>query len=135
MPLHSNNDYNKKLKPLARELRKTMTPGEKKLWYQVLNQSKMMNYRFLRQRAIDNYIADFFCKEIKLLIEVDGTHHDLQQKEDEQRDTRLRELGYETFRISHYMVMKDIENVIRAIEAKVLEREATLGIKPNESPL
>ena len=127
--------YQKDNIPRAKELRKNMTPGEKKLWYQVLNQSKMMNYRFLRQRAIDNHIADFFCKELKLLIEVDGTHHDLQQKEDEQRDTRLKILGYETFRVSHYMVMTDIENVVRAIEAKVLEREEALGIKHSDSPL
>lgn len=106
-----------------------MTPGEKKLWYHVLQQSKMMNYRFLRQRAIDNYIADFFCKELKLLIEVDGLHHNLQTEEDDKRDARLKELGYETFRVSHYMVMTDIENVMRAIEDKVIERENFLGIK------
>ena len=130
---NSNNNYNKKLKPLARALRKEMTTGEKRLWYSVLCKSQMMNYRFLRQRAIDNYIADFFCKELKLLIEVDGSYHNLQVEKDEKRDARLKELGYETLRISNSMVMKDIENVIRSIEAKILERENELGVSLQEN--
>ena len=72
---YSHNDYNKNSKQFARELRKNTTPGERKLWREVLCDSKMMGYRFRRQRPIDKYIADFFCKELKLLIEIDGLQH------------------------------------------------------------
>lgn len=84
----------------------------------------MMGYKFSRQRAIDNYIADFFCKELMLLIEVDGVNHDHKIEEDAQRDNRLMALGYYTLRIRHYMVMTDLINVIRMIEEKVREIEA-----------
>lgn len=122
MSEHSN--YNKELKNFARKQRKEGTPGERKLWQQVLSNSKMMGYKFSRQRAIDNYIADFFCKELMLLIEVDGVNHDHKVEEDAQRDNRLKALGYCTLRIRHYMVMTDLINVIRMIEEMVKEIEA-----------
>ncbi len=84
----------------------------------------MMGYRFSRQRAIDNYIADFFCKELMLLIEVDGVNHDHKIEEDAQRDNRLKKLGYYTLRVRHYMVMTDLINVVRMIEEKIREIEA-----------
>ncbi len=133
MSQYSNNDYNINLKPLGRALRKSMTPGEKKLWYEVLNKSKMRGHRFLRQRPIDKYIVDFFCKELKLIIEVDGRYHDSQMEKDMERDRKLAILGYETLRISHAFIMNDIFNAIRTIEAKVIEREELLPDKT--SPL
>ncbi len=126
---YQHNDYNKQLKPLASALRKTASPGERKLWQYALANSKMLGYRFRRQRAIENYIADFFCKELKLLIEVDGTYHDNQTERDAQRDARMKELGYETLRVKHYMVMTDVNNVAKAIENKVLELEELYGLK------
>ncbi|HLP51475.1 MAG TPA: DUF559 domain-containing protein [Chitinophagales bacterium] len=132
MKTHSNNDYNLSLKPLASALRKNMTPPEKLLWKKVLCESKMLGYRFLRQRSIDNYIADFFCKELKLLIEVDGKTHDWTAEKDSTRDKRLAELGYHTFRVNSRMVMHDIVNVSREIEGIVIERETELGAKPTE---
>ena len=62
-------EYNKSNIPLAKALRKNMTPWERKLWYDFLR-----NYpvRFQRQKAIDNYIADFYCAKARLIIELDG---------------------------------------------------------------
>ena len=64
--------YNRKLVEKAKELRKNMTPAEKKLWYGYLRTFK---FRVLRQRPIDNFIFDFFCAQLKLVIEVDGEGH------------------------------------------------------------
>ncbi|MGB7375274.1 MAG: DUF559 domain-containing protein [Rivularia sp. (in: cyanobacteria)] len=64
--------YNPKLIEKAKELRKNMTPAEKKLWN---NYSKTLKTRFLRQRPIDNFIVDFYCAKLRLVIEIDGETH------------------------------------------------------------
>ncbi len=87
-----NNYYNKKLKPFAKHLRKKSTKGEIILWMYVLKSGQLKGYHFLRQRAIAGSIADFFCKELKLVIEVDGITHDEKAEEDKSRDEKLKEL-------------------------------------------
>jgi very-short-patch-repair endonuclease len=61
--------YNPKLVERAKNLRKNMTPAEKKLWYSYLRNFK---FRVLRQKPIDNFIVDFYCAKLKLVIEIDG---------------------------------------------------------------
>jgi very-short-patch-repair endonuclease len=80
--------YNKNLQPYANNLRKRMTKAEACLWKYVLRASKMKDYGFRRQRPIMNYIADFMCKELMLIIEVDGySHwHDEAKLNDEERE-------------------------------------------------
>mgnify|MGYP003730104657 CR=1 FL=1 len=70
--------YNSKLKILARNLRNNSTKSEIILW-SYLKGSKMMNCKFSRQKPIDNYIADFFCNELKLVIELDGYTHQIDE--------------------------------------------------------
>ena len=65
-------EYNKSLIPLARALRKNMTPWERKLWYNFL---RAYPVRFQRQKTIGNYIADFYCAKARLVIELDGGEH------------------------------------------------------------
>lgn len=69
-------EYNKELNEIARKLRKESTPAEIRLWTKLLHAKKMKGYQFLRQRPVLNYIADFMCKELKLIIEVDGESHE-----------------------------------------------------------
>ena len=71
------HDYNKHLKDNARKLRNHSTKAEIKVWTYLLRAKKMKGYPFLRQRPILKYIADFYCKDLKLIVEVDGwTHED-----------------------------------------------------------
>lgn len=86
------------------------------MWCEVLSKGKT-GYTFLRQRPIDNYIADFMCKELKLIIEVDGYSHNFKVDEDGERDKNLARLGYTILRLSDEEVMKDLANVERAIHA------------------
>ncbi|MGM9632138.1 MAG: endonuclease domain-containing protein, partial [Eubacteriales bacterium] len=65
-------DYNKKNITLAKNLRKNATPQENHLWYDFLSKYEV---RFQRQKAIDNFIADFYCHKAKLIIEIDGSQH------------------------------------------------------------
>jgi very-short-patch-repair endonuclease len=124
MGVYSNNHHNKNLNNLARAQRKNMPPGERKLWYEALCTKKMMNYSFVRQRSIGNYIADFFCKELRLIIEVDGKTHDWRVEEDTERDRVLSNLGYFILRIRHIDVMNDFDAVLRIIECKITEIES-----------
>ena len=64
--------HNTKLTAKAKALRKNMTKEERHLWYDFL---RLYPIRFLRQKVIDNYIADFYCNEARLIIELDGSQH------------------------------------------------------------
>ncbi len=109
-----NNNYNPKLKPFARSLRQESTKAEVRLWCEVLSKGKT-GYTFLRQRPIGNYIADFLCKELKLIIEVDGYSHNFKTEEDIKRDKDIADLGFTTIRFTDNEVMKDLANVERVI--------------------
>ena len=90
--------YQSKNIPLARKLRKEMTPWERKLWYCFLTKYPI---RFQRQKAIGNYIIDFYCASAKLAIELDGSGHYTPEsmKKDDERTTMLQSHGIEVIRV------------------------------------
>ena len=108
--------YNPKLKARARELRNNMTLGEKVLW-QRLRRRRMMGYDFDRQKPIDQFIVDFYCKALALAIEVDGSVHNSSgaQQRDQERQARLEQLGVRFLRFSDDAVRKDVNGVCLAI--------------------
>ncbi|RZL57761.1 MAG: DUF559 domain-containing protein [Pedobacter sp.] len=89
-----------------------------RLWCELLRNKQMMGYSFLRQRPFANYIADFFSKDLNLIIEVDGLSHSWEENtiRDAKRDEALSKLGCHTLRFNDDEIMKDIENVKRVIE-------------------
>ena len=121
----ANCNYNRSLKPLARALRKEMTLAEVRLWKHVLRAGAMDGHRFLRQRPVLSYIADFMCKELRLIIEVDGCSHDTEevQCEDAQKDQDLEQAGYRVLRVPHRDVLGDLENVRMQIADAIEEIE------------
>ena len=106
--------YNPKLKARARELRKNMTPAESKLWYNFL---KDFPYTVLRQKPLGNYIADFYCPKLKLVIEIDGATHAMPEniKYDWIRTQVLEGYGLRELRFSNDDVMNNFKNVCREI--------------------
>ncbi|HFB62259.1 MAG TPA: DUF559 domain-containing protein [Bacteroidetes bacterium] len=108
--------YNPKLKPLARALRKNMTFVEVLLWNE-LKQKKMLGCDFDRQRPIDNFIVDFYCKDLMLAIEIDGISHDYEEvlARDEKRQKILENLGVRFLRFDDREVRNDMPNVLRTI--------------------
>jgi len=114
----SNHHYNKRLKPFARTHRNDSTKAEIRLWCEVLRNSQLFGYPFLRQRPIGNYIADFFCKELKLIIEVDGLSHHFEEvvKADQKREMELVDLGYNILRFNDDEVMNDLPNILRTLQ-------------------
>ncbi len=114
-------EYNKNNIVLAKALRKNMTPYEKRLWYDFLSKHKL---RFQRQKAIDNFIADFYCHKAKLVIELDGQWHKSDEacKNDQIRTEILKGYNLTVIRISNSKITDDfigvceyIDNVIKSI--------------------
>lgn len=116
--------YNPKLKDLARKLRKNMTLSEVLLWNQ-LKQNKMKGYDFHRQKPINNYIVDFFCPKLKLIIEIDGKTHIYKGNEDVKRQQRLESLGFHFLRFKDIDVKKNIKDVLVSIENWIEECKKT----------
>jgi very-short-patch-repair endonuclease len=113
--------YNPNLKALARKLRKDMTFGEILLWNEVKG-NKIFGFDFDRQRCIDNYIVDFYCKDLMLAIEIDGMSHNHEEAflKDEARQQKLESFGIRFLRFSEAEVKNDILNVLRTIETEIL---------------
>ena len=109
--------YNPKLKDKARQLRNNSTKAEIELWM-FLKGRQMMGYDFHRQKPIDNFIVDFFCKELMLAIELDGYTHTFEKvaDRDEKKEQRLGELGVRIVRFKNDDVMNNIEGVMEWIE-------------------
>jgi very-short-patch-repair endonuclease len=114
--------YNPKLKALARKLRKDMTFGEVLLWNE-LKRDRLWGFDFDRQRCIDNYIVDFYCKELMLAIEIDGMSHHSEEAflKDELRENKLRSFGITVIRFAESEVKYDMVNVVRAIEGVIID--------------
>ncbi|HLR76969.1 MAG TPA: endonuclease domain-containing protein [Balneolaceae bacterium] len=112
---YDHKGYNKKLKELARKLRNNSTPAEIRLWSELLRGRKMKGYQFLRQRAILNYIADFMCKELELIIEVDGNTHEQKEQweNDKVRQQELEVMGFTVLRFTDEQVMNQLDNTGR----------------------
>jgi very-short-patch-repair endonuclease len=123
--------YNPKLKELAKKLRKNMTLGEVLLWDE-LKQKKMLGYDFDRQRPIDDFIVDFYCKDLQLAIEVDGASHNIDEvyEKDVLRQKRLESLGVKFLRFEDKDVKKDMNNVLRTIEGWIKEYEQSYNPPP-----
>ena len=111
-------EYNKENIPLAKTLRKNMTPWERKLWYEFLR-----NYpiRFQRQKAIGNYIADFYCAKARLVVELDGGgHYTAEQVEkDKIRTKELESMDLTVLRICNLDIDRNFRGVCEHIDFTV----------------
>jgi uroporphyrinogen-III synthase len=82
------------------------TPAEKLAW-ELLRNRRLFGLKFRRQVVIDRFIVDFYCHELQLIVELDGEVHDdpAQIDKDDQRNLKLKELGYQILRVANGMVM------------------------------
>ena len=127
-------EYNKTNIPLAKALRKNMTPWEKKLWYQFLRSYPV---RFQRQKAIGNYIADFYCAKARLIIELDDCEHYTPEQiiKDETRTAELENMNLTVLRILNRDVDRNFIGVCEYIDLTVrksLPQSATLTAPSSE---
>jgi uroporphyrinogen-III synthase len=132
--ISNNLNYNKSLKDLARILRNESTRAEIRLWTESLRAGKMHGYSFLRQRPVLNYIADFMCKELNLIIELDGYSHSFEQqwKKDLDRQKELENAGFTILRFHDEEVMNDLRNVERVIESWIEDQKKNKKSPPSK---
>ena len=130
-------EYNKANIPLAKALRKNMTPWERKLWYDFL---KNYPVRFQRQKAIGNYIVDFYCAKARLVIELDGGGHYTkeQSEKDDLRTKDLAAVNLTVARICNLDIDRNFRGVCEYIDLAVknsLPQSATLTAPSSEGAL
>ena len=104
----------------ARLLRNNETEAEKQLWKRLSN-NQLNGLRFKRQHPIDKYIADFYCHQYKLIIEIDEVYHENQKQRelDQIRDKDMLELGLHVIRFSDTEIFHNINNVISNIRTYI----------------
>jgi len=100
----------------ARELRKNQTKAEEILW-EILRNRQFLNLKFRRQHQIGDYIVDFYCPELKLIIEIDGGIHNTeeQSKKDSKREAYLKSLGNNILRFSNQRIFEDLDGALQDI--------------------
>ena len=110
--------HNRDIVPTAKMLRKNMTKEEKHLWYDFLRTHPI---RFSRQKVLGKYIADFYCAEAKLIIELDGSGHYTEEGKqyDEERSAFLEEYGLTVIRIPNTEIHKNFRGVCEYIDQLV----------------
>ena len=110
----------------ARQMRKSPTEPEKRLWRNLSN-SQLDGWKFRRQQVIGRFIADFVCPSAKLIVEVDGETHDAVA--DAARDAALARIGFRTLRVTNDDVIRNIEGVRLAVEQAL-----ALADRPHPNP-
>ncbi|NES20008.1 MAG: DUF559 domain-containing protein [Symploca sp. SIO3E6] len=98
----------------ARKLRNNLTPAEARLW-EALRNKQLEGLRFRRQHPVGNFILDFYCPAVRLVVEVDGAIHDSQTEYDDARTAKLAEYGYKVLRFRNEQVMNDLPKVLAEI--------------------
>ncbi|MBL4678417.1 MAG: endonuclease domain-containing protein [Mucilaginibacter sp.] len=113
--------YHPSLKAIAKKLRNDATPGEIMLWQELRNNK--LGYDFHRQKPLLNYIVDFYCSELNLVIELDGRYHstETQATVDTLRDQELATYELTVLRFSENEVRNDMFNVLRTIANHIKE--------------
>jgi len=129
--------YNKQNIPFARELRNNMTPWERKLWYDFLSRYPV---RFQRQKAIGNYIVDFYCAKAKLAVELDGGGHyePGQAQADALRTAELEKMGLSVIRVCNLDIDQNFRGVCDFLDQQVqksLPQSASLTAPSSEGAL
>ena len=114
-------DYNKDNIKLAKTLRKNLTPWERKLWYDFL---RTYPVRFQRQKAIGNYIVDFYCAKARLVIELDGGGHyeEKQIEKDKIRTQELEKMNLKVLRFCNIDIDKNFYEVCNCVDKEVKKR-------------
>lgn len=101
-----------------------MTLAEKKIWYQLFAKDGLNGLRFLRQKPIDQYIVDFYCHQLKLVIEIDGESHLAEgaKEYDEERTKVLNSYGIEVIRFTNDEILNHFSDVEKNLRETVMQR-------------
>jgi len=113
----------------ARKLRREATPAERRLWAYLAK--SQLGAKFSRQMPIGPYFADFLCRELMLIVEIDGFSHEMRQEADAVRTRAIEAAGYRLIRFTNADVLGNAEGVVRAIQAAVLAARSQAHPNPS----
>jgi len=102
-------------KQFARQLRKSQTDTEKVVW-EILRNRKFCEYKFRRQHVLEGFVVDFFSRELRLVVEIDGWIHEKRKEYDKARDGILRAKRISVVRIKNEDVVGGLEGILRKLE-------------------
>ncbi len=111
--------YEAHLTPLARENRKNPTPAENLLWQKILRNHQFHGHKFLRQKPIGAFIADFYCAELKLVIEIDGNSHAVHTDYDARRTAFLENRGLRVLRYANRDILNNLSGVYEHLQIQL----------------
>ncbi len=114
--------YNPKLKQLARNLRNKSTLAEILFWNHV-KRRQLLNYQFMRQKPIGDYIVDFFCSKLKLVIEIDGESHLDKEAQDRKKQQFLESIGLKVIRFSDDQIKFGMDFVLKELDEWINENK------------
>jgi very-short-patch-repair endonuclease len=117
---------NKNALTRAKHLRQTSTPAEEILWSHLRNR-RFLGLKFRRQAPVGPYVADFFCHELRLILEVDGPVHleETQVSHDLNRDANLQALGYRVLRFTNQQILTELDSLLEIIRRLYHNRTAS----------
>ena len=114
--------YERRLTAFARENRRNPTPAELQMWGQLLRNRQFGGYKFVRQKPVGGYVVDFYCAELRLVIEIDGDSHAEQVAYDARRTRQLEALGLMVLRYSNRDVLQALDGVYSDLSTKLASR-------------
>lgn len=128
--------YNKNLKEFSRDLRSHSTLSEILLW-QKLRASQFRGYAFNRQKPLGNYIVDFYCLKLDLVIEIDGNSHFFEESvvEDQERQKVIERMGVNFLRFSDLEVKRSMPSILEEIGYFIDDFEKKIQLKSPLPPL
>lgn len=111
--------YNKNLRELARQNRKNPTSAEIKIWNELLRNKSFANHKFTRQKPLGGYIADFYCAELRLVVEIDGDSHAKNVEYDIERTKFLETLGLTVIRYQNRDIFDNLAGVATDLQERI----------------
>jgi len=123
--------YSPKLKDNSRSLRTNMTDAEQALWH-CIRRKQIQGVQFYRQKPLFEFVVDFYCPVAKLVIELDGSQHLVEehQAKDQERDSALARLGLRVLRFDNRQVLLETDAVLEVIDEIVKDRARTTSNPP-----
>ena len=123
-------NYNKKLVSRARELRKNRTRAEIVFWNEILKNKQIVGYKFTQQKPLGDFIADFYCAKLLLIIEIDGEiHNKMKNKDNERSEILFYKYGIKVIRYKNDDILNNVDKIISDLKNEIESREKYLKIK------
>ena len=116
--------YDRKLTLLARQNRSNPTQAERTIWRDILRKRQFARFKFLRQKPIGRYIVDFYCSELRVVVEIDGDSHAETVAYDGSRTRFLNSHGLQVIRYTNDEVLNNLEGVYEDLSRQLLLEEA-----------